>query len=526
MPLRILLARLFSRRHRRSETDIDDEFAAHLDMAAAELRAQGMSAEGAEREARLRFGGVAQTSESYREQSRPPLIDSVAADLRYAARQLRRNPGFAIVAVLTLALGIGATTTIYSLVQAVLLRSLPYGHADRLVYLYTPIASFHLPVEMFTLSNADFFDIRRLNHSFASMTLFGQETENLATADSVQRVQSATVDASFFSTLEVAATLGRVITAEDNQPGHQHVAVISHALWKSLFAGRPDVLGHSISLDGSSYRIVGVMPPDFTYPSPTELPYSNGNDKTDVWRPLALTPKDAAERNNDSLNTIARLKPGVSREAALSEMSAIMQHLDPLHNAEMRGWGAAIRGFRDSIVGPVQPLLWLLLGAVSCVLLVACGNTANLLLARSAARDHEFGVRATLGAGRLRMMRQMLTESLLLAGLAGIAGIFLAWLFLRLLLRLDPGNIPRLQQASLDPWVLLFSAAIIVVACILFGTLPAVATSRVSPNTLLKAAVGRGVVSASGRGRNLLIVGEVGLVVLLLAGAGLLLRSC
>ncbi len=198
---------------------------------------------------------------------------------------------------------------------------------------------------MFTLSNADFFDIRRLNHSFASMTLFGQKTENLATSDSVQRVESATVDASFFSTLEVAATLGRVITAEDNQPGRQHVAVISHALWKSLFAERPDVLGRSISLDGSSYRIVGVMPPDFTYPSPTELPYSNGSDKTDVWMPLALTPKEAAERDNDSLNTIARLKPGVSHEAALSEMSAIMQHLDTLHSAEMRGWGAAIGAF-------------------------------------------------------------------------------------------------------------------------------------------------------------------------------------
>jgi macrolide transport system ATP-binding/permease protein len=198
MSLRELFARLFSGRNRRSNADVHDEFSTHIEMAATELRAQGMSAEAAEREARLRFGGLTQQHEAYRVQSRPPLIDSVAADLRYAARQLRRNPGFATVAILTLALGIGATTAIYSLVQAVLLRSLPYGHADRLVYLYTPIASFHLPVEMFTLSNADFFDIRRLNHSFASMTLFGQETENLATSDSVQRVESATVDASFF----------------------------------------------------------------------------------------------------------------------------------------------------------------------------------------------------------------------------------------------------------------------------------------------------------------------------------------
>src|SRR6201996_4777108 len=525
MSLRVLLVRLFSRRHRRSDADLDDEFSAHIEMAAVELRARGMSEEAAGREARMRFGGVTQQREAYLQQARPPRIDSIVADLRYGVRQLRRNPGFASVAILTLALGIGATTAIYSLVQAVLLRSLPYGHADHLVYLYTPIASFHLPVEMFTLSNAAFFDIRRLNHSFASMTLFGQETDNLATSDSVQRVESATVDANFFSTLEVAATLGRVITAEDNQPGHEHVAVISHALWNSLFAERPDVLGHSISLNGNSYRIVGVMPPDFTYPSPNELPYSNGSDKTDVWMPLALTPQQAAERDNDSLNTIARLKPGVSLDAALSEMSAIMRRLDTLHSAEMRGWGAAIRGFRDSIVGPVRSLLWLLLGAVCCVLLVACGNAANLLLARAAARSHEFGVRTTLGAGRLRVVRQLLTESLVLAGIAGIAGIALAWLFLRLLLHLDPGDIPRMQQASVNGWVLLFSAAITLVTCLFFGTLPAIATSRISPNALLKTGATRGIVSTHNRGRNLLVAGEVSLVVLLLAGAGLLLRS-
>src|SRR6201996_1927807 len=192
MSLRELFARLFSRRNRRSDADIRDEFSAHLEMAAAELRAQGMSAEAAEREARLRFGGATQAKESYREQSRPPLLDSIVADLRYAARQLRHNPGFATVAILTLALGIGATTAIYSLVQAILLRSLPYGDAARLVYIYTPITGLNLPTEVFTPTNADFRDIQRESHAFAAMTLFGQETDNLATSDSVQRVESAT----------------------------------------------------------------------------------------------------------------------------------------------------------------------------------------------------------------------------------------------------------------------------------------------------------------------------------------------
>jgi predicted permease len=526
MPLRILLARLFGRWYRRSEIDIDDELSAHLDMAAAELRAQGMSAETAEREARLRFGGVTQTRERYRKQSRPPLIDSIIADLRYAARQLRRNPGFAIVAILTLALCIGATTAIYSLVQAVLLRSLPYGDAARLVYIYTPIAALNLPIEVFTPTNADFHDIQRESHSFVSMTGFVQASFNLSTTVMTRRIGAAQVDALFFHTLESPALLGRVIDTHDNQPGNQHVAVISNSLWRSLFAGSRDVLSQTITLDGNTYRIIGVMPSGFAYPTSNELPYSSGDtSETDIWVPLALTPQQAADRDSSGLNVIARLRPGVSLTAAQSEVNVIEQQLDKLHSAEMRGWKGAVENFRDTIIGPVRPLLWLLLGAVCCVLLVACANAANLLLARAAARSHEFGVRATLGAGRLRVVRQMLTESLVLSGIAGIAGIVLAWLFLRLLLHLDPGDIPRMQQASLNGWVLLFSSAITLTTCLLFGTMPAIATSRISPNTLLKTGSTRGVVSTQNRGRSFLIAGEVGLVVLLLAGAGLLLRS-
>jgi predicted permease len=526
MSLRIFLARLFNKRYRRSVADLDEVFSAHLEMAAAELRAQGMSQEEAEREARVRFGGVTQQRETYRQQMRPPLIDSIAGDVRYAARQLRRNPGFATVAILTLALGIGATTAIYSLVQAVLLRSLPYGHADRLVYLYTPIAHFNLPIEGFTPSNADFLDIRRLNHSFASMTLFGLKTDNLATPEDVQRVDAATVDANFFSTLEAAPALGRVIDAEDNQPGRQHVAVISQSLWHSLFADSPDVLNHSVMLNGSAYHIVGVMSHEFEYPTSDDSVCGDLCIRsTQVWIPLALTPQQAADRDNANLYAVARLKPGVSRAAALDEMSSIMRHLDTLHSAEMRGWGAALVSFRDSIVGPVRPLLGMLFGAVCCVLLVACGNAANLLLARAAARHHEFGVRAALGAGRVRMARQLLTEALLLSGIAGIAGIALAWFFVRLLLRLDPGDIPRLQQTSIDPSVLLFAAGLVMITCLLFGTLPAMSTSRVAPADVLQSGKARGTVSARGHGRSLLIVGQVTVVVLLLAGSGLLVRS-
>lgn len=526
MSLHILLARLFSGRQRRSDRDIDEEFAAHIDMAAAELRAQGMSAEAAAREARVRFGGVTQQREAYRKQTRPQLIDSIAADLRYATRQLRRNPGFATVAVLTLALGIGATTAIYSLVQAVLLRSLPYGHAEQLVYLYMPNEHLDAPPEVMTPSDADFFDIQRMSHSFRSMTAFGQKIFNLSTPTRVHRVSAATVDAQFFSTFEAAPILGRVILQQDTVSGQDHVVIISQTLWHSLFRDNPDVLTRSIVLDGSPYRIIGVMPRDFEYPTFSDLPYGNASvHTTDIWVPLSLTPQQAGDRESANLYTVARLKPGVTIAGAQEEMSAIVRQLTPRHKFYSSGWSAKIESLRDRTIGPVRPLLLLLLGAVACVLLIACGNAANLLLARAAARRHEFGVRATLGAARLRILRQLLTEALLLSAIAGISGIALAWLFLPLLLRLDPGDIPRLQQASIDPWVLLFALVLVCITFLLFGILPAFSASRVHITAALQSGASRSVVVAGSRGRSLLIVGEVALVLVLLAGAGLLLRS-
>ena len=251
---------------------------------------------------------------------------------------------------------------------------------------------------------------------------------------------------------------------------------------------------------------------------------------TSGYRSL-LTPKEAADRENPNFYAIARLKPGVSVTQAQTEMSLIMERLDQLHTVDLlgnggtHGWTALVKSLRDTAVGPVRLLLWLLLGAVCCVLLIACGNAASLLLARAAARSHEFGVRATLGAGRVRVIRQLLTESLLLSSIAGAAGILLAWIFLRLLLRLDPGDIPRLQQASLNVWVLLFVIGLVLVTCLLSGMLPAISVSRMHLVGLLKTGGARGVVTARDRGRNLLMVGEIALVTLLLAGAGLLVRS-
>jgi putative ABC transport system permease protein len=334
------------------------------------------------------------------------------------------------------------------------------------------------------------------------------------------------VDGNFFSTLQSFPEVGRAIGPEDDRPGHSNVVVISHALWQSMFAGSTQILSKSLRLDGELFQIVGVMPPGFAYPHGTDFPpgVANGSG-TNVWVPLALSPQRKADRDNSNGYALARLKPGVTVRQALSEMSTIMVHLDQLHQADQRGWGAFVKPLPDSSIGPARTLMWLLLGAVFLVLLIACGNAANLLLARAAARTHELGVRATLGAARGRMIRQMLTESLLLGLTGGLAGIVLAYCFLRGLLRLNPGDIPRMEQASIDTRVLAFTLITALLTSVLFGILPALFASRINLIEFLKSGGNRGSVGTRNRLRSILVIGELGLVVILLAGAGLLLRS-
>jgi predicted permease len=342
----------------------------------------------------------------------------------------------------------------------------------------------------------------------------------------VEKENAAKVDENFFATLRSAPELGRAIGADDNQPGREKVAVIGHALWQSRFGGSLDVLERSLVLDGVRYRIVGVMPPEFAFPTSSDLPYGNSAVKaTQVWVPLALTDKQKAEREPGDDDVIARLRAGVSIAQAQTEMSGIMTHLDRLHSAEMRGWGAYVKSFMDNAVGPVRGLMRMLLGAVSLVLLIACGNAANLLLARAVSRERELGVRVALGAGRRRVVRQLLTESLMIGVAAGAIGVALAWLFLRILPRLDPGNIPRLDQASLDRSVLLFALLASLLTSLMAGLAPALTVTRVSLVRFLASGGSYG--SSGGRGRlqGALIVIESALVVVLLACAGLLIRS-
>jgi predicted permease len=523
--LKYRLRALFSRQS--VDHELQEELQYHLERETEKYRKAGAEPEEAMRRARLVIGGPEQVRQQCREARGTKLVDDLLQDLRYGVRTLSNSPGFSVLTILTLALGIGACTAIFSIVNAVLIRSLPYGDVERLVYLFTPNSHFPgVPIEAFSPFYADFFDLQRQSHSYSSMTLCTPAQFTSASQNTAVRVDGARVDGNFFSTLRSAPEIGRAIGPEDDRPGHNNVVLISHALWQSMFAGSAQILTRSMRLDGALYQVIGVMPAEFGYPHSSDFPPGEGvGDKTDVWVPLALSPEKMAARDDSPGFAIARLKPGISVRQAQTEMSTIMVRLDLLHSADWRGSSAFVKPFQDSAVGSVRTLMWLLLGAVSLVLLVACGNAANLLLARAAARTHELGVRATLGAAKGRMIRQMLTESLLLGLAGGFAGIVLAYAFLRGLLRLNPGGIPRMNEASIDARVLVFTLIVAVLTSVIFGMLPALFATRINLIEFLKTGGNRGTVGTRNRLRSGLIIGELGLVVILLAGAGLLLRS-
>jgi putative ABC transport system permease protein len=528
-----ILARLRSwwratRHAARAESEMDIELRAHMEAHAEHLISTGVPAGEAHRRAEIEFGPIGLAKEDCRDARGANLVSSLVQDLAFGLRMLRKNPGFAALAAVTLALGIGATTAVFSLVNGVLLRALPYGNPERLVYLFEPVAHITgVPLEAWGPFNADFYDWQAQSRSFSHLALFTSDGTNLSVNGAAVRVNSSRVTGEFFRTLGVPPELGRTIDADDDRPGFDNVAVISRALWQSEFGADRHILGREVLLNAEPCRIIGVMPAGFRFPHGRESfeTAEAGSRATDIWVPLALSPKEKAQRDNGPGYAIGLLKPGVTVARAHAEMSAITANLDKLHPSFFQGATFVIRPFDVEITGGSRRALLIFLAAVFLVLLIASSNIASLVLARMHARSREFSLRTALGASRGRLIRQLSSESLCLAGAGGLLGVLAAWITIRLLVHFHPANIPRLEETSMDGRVLFFALGISLTTVLLCGLFPAWSASRIDINDVLKRSGNRTVRGAAANLHRGLMIGQVALTFVLLAGSGLLVRS-
>lgn len=440
-------------------------------------------------------------------------------DIRYALRLMARSPGFVAAAVLTLALGIGANTAIFSVVYGVLLRPLPYRQPDRLVKV--TMVNRKQAEQPMPLSDADFFDWKEQNQAFENLAAYTGGRINVTGIGEPEQLRGVLATPAFFATLGVSAELGRTFLPAEDGTNATAEAVLGHAYWLRRFRGDAGVIGRVIVLNGRPYTIVGVMRPDFQFPEADD-PAAPG--QVDIWRVLHLPPPQ--RRGPYYLWAIARLKPGMTLQQAQSELDLIggrIAGLNPLTNQNISFGEMPLQ---QAIVGDARPVLLVLLGAVTFVLLIGVANVANLLLARSSSRQREFAVRAALGASATRLLRQLLTESLVLAALGGALGLLISYVGLGSILSLIPANLPRVEGIHLDGGVLAFTTAISLLSGVLFGLAPALQRLRHDLNeTLQEGGRSLGVSLSRGRTRTLLVVGEIALSLILLAGAGLLLKS-
>jgi putative ABC transport system permease protein len=512
-------------RSRQMDRDLDDEIAGHLAEAEEEYIQQGLSPEDAHWAALRSFGGVTQTKEIHRQVRSFMWLDDLGQDLRYALRTLRRSPGFTMVAVFTLALGIGSTATIFSVVNAVLLEPLPYAEPARLVALKEtrPLAGgttgqrVNVPV-----SAGSFFDWRKQAPSLEQVAAVVTLELTYTGGTEPEQIGAAAVSANFLPMLGVAPMLGRNFQPEEERPNAGGVVLLGHGFWQRRFAGDPSAIGQALTLDGRRLTIIGVMPPSFDAAGSAGL---TRNAARELWLPLTLV-EAGASRAANFFDVFARLKPGATLTTAQTQIDAIMQRLEKEFPETNAGRGAKVLSLTEAVFGDVQSTLWLLLGAVALVLLIACSNVASLLFARATLRSPETAMRAALGASRGRLIRQFFTESLVLTGIGGAAGLMLAWASLQTSMSILPPNVPRMDNVAIDGRVLAFTLLISLLTGVTFGLAPAWQRARTDLNATLKA----GSRSTSGgrgraRTRNALVVTQVALSLVLLVGAGLLLKS-
>lgn len=493
------------------EHELAEELRAHLDLLTEEKINEGLSPAAARHAALVELGGVETVKEGVREVRHGRLLEDLAQDARYAFRSLRKHPGFTTVAILTLALGIGANTAIFSVINAVLLRPLPYENADRLVVVVEAVAE--KPIGGASFPN--FADWRTQNTVFANLAAVRQrESFNLTGTGESERLQGRLVSANFLSTLGVKPIRGRDLVAEDDRPGATPAVLLSYGFWQRRFGGDESIVGQQLTLNRESYTVAGIMPPDFQF-----------GFAADVTVPIGLSAERFSPRGRDpGIDTVARLKDGVSTDAANAELNTIAARLEQQYPDTNKNRRVKLESLRETIVGDIRPTLLTLLGAVGLVLLIACANVANLLLARSARRQREIAIRTALGAGRRRIVRQLFTESMLLAIAAGLVGLVLALAGTNLLSRYVPEGIPRVNEISTDAVVLVFTLAASIFTGLLFGLAPALQTSNPTLTGTLKEGERN---SSPGHNRTgkVLIVAEVALTLVLLVGAGLLVKS-
>jgi putative ABC transport system permease protein len=500
----------------RTDRDLADEIEAHLRMHADDNERAGLTPEEARRQAVLAFGGVQRITEQYRERRSLPLVAATLQDVRYALRSFRKSPGFAAAVLIVLALGIGANAAIFTVVNAVLLKPLPYKDSDRLVMVWhVPPPAMFPGMTQFAVSAANYLDWERRQHVFTRMAVHQYKTYTLTGRGQPEMLRAQSVSAGFFDVLGVRPIAGRWFLPEEDDPGHEPVAILSHRLWQTRFGGDRSIVGSRVTLDGSPFTVVGVMGPAFTFP-----------DWAQVWTPLAWTEKERAVRSEHSLMVVARLAPAVDVQQAQAEMAAISRTLEQEYPEDNKGWGAVVVPLREDLVGDVRPSLLVLLGAVAFVLLIACANVANLVLARTLARRREMAVRLALGAGAGRIVRQVLTETTVLAVAGGALGLLVARAGVDLITAFFGEGLPQAMPMHVDWQVLAFTSVVSLATGLGAGLVPALRIAHANVTDAIKESGGRGGSDAAGsRVRTALIVVEVALSLVLLIGAGLLIRS-